>query len=156
VPDLEDACPLIAGPASNKGCPEVTKAVEEELRVQARAIFFNTGKATLSDAKKGDNSTRLDAIKEILKNYPNAKFSVEGHTDDVGNDKSNQKLSEARAKVVMDALIARGVNPANLTSIGYGETKPVADNKTKEGKALNRRTEVIYVGGVDGMKINVK
>ena len=156
VPDLEDNCPLVAGPASNKGCPELSQKDVEELRVQARAIFFTSGKATLSDAKKGDNTGRLDAIKEILKNYPTAKFSINGHTDNTGSDKLNQKLSDDRAKVVMDALIERGIPAANLESKGYGESAPVADNKTKEGRAENRRTEVIYIGGVDGMKVNLK
>ena len=148
VPDLDDACPTVAGPASNKGCPEVTKEVVEELRVQARAVYFVTGKAILETADKGATDGRLEAIKEILKNYPNAKFAIEGHTDDVGSAKLNQKLSEARAKVVMDKLIEKGVNPVNLTSAGYGATKPVATNKTKEGRALNRRTEIRHIGSV--------
>ncbi|TRX36310.1 OmpA family protein [Flavobacterium restrictum] len=156
VPDTEDDCPIVAGPASNKGCPELTQTDVEALRVNARAIYFTSSKATLSDARKGENSTRLDAIKEILKNYPTAKFSINGHTDSTGSDKLNQKLSEDRAKVVVDALIARGISAANLESHGYGETQPVASNKTKEGRATNRRTEVIYVGGVDGMKVNIK
>lgn len=147
VPDSEDDCPTVAGPASNKGCPLVDEKVLEELKVQARAVYFNSGKATF---KTGDKVTpeRLDAIKEILKNYPNAKFSIEGHTDSDGSDKLNQKLSEDRANAVRNALIARGVNPNNLTSVGFGETKPVATNKTKEGKAENRRTEVKHVGSI--------
>jgi len=147
VPDSEDDCPTVAGPASNKGCPVVDEKVLEELKVQARAVYFNSGKATF---KTGDKVTpeRLDAIKEILKNYPNAKFSIEGHTDSDGSDKLNQKLSEDRANAVRNALIARGVNPNNLTSVGFGETKPVATNKTKEGKAENRRTEVKHVGSI--------
>jgi outer membrane protein OmpA-like peptidoglycan-associated protein len=95
----------------------------------------------------------LEAIKEILKNYPNAKFAIEGHTDNVGNAKANQKLSEARAKVVMDKLIEKGVNPENLTSAGYGASKPVATNKTKEGRALNRRTEIRHIGTVHEGKL---
>ncbi|MBP4138428.1 DUF5723 family protein [Flavobacterium geliluteum] len=148
ISDKEDNCPLIYGPASNKGCPEVSKATLEQLRVEAKSIFFTTGKATLSDAKKGETSGRLDAIKEILKNYPNAKFAINGHTDNVGNAKANQKLSEARAKVVMDLLIEKGVNPANLTSKGYGATKPVKSNKTASGRAENRRTEIVYLGNL--------
>jgi len=65
----------------------------------------------------------------------------------------NQKLSEDRAKVVMDKLIEKGVNPANLTSAGFGSTKPVADNKTKEGKALNRRTEIRHIGTISEGKL---
>jgi len=148
VADKEDACPTVPGPASNKGCPEVTEKVMEDLKVQARAVYFVTGKAILETADKGATDGRLEAIKEILKNYPNAKFAIEGHTDNTGSAKVNQKLSEARAKVVMDKLIEKGVNPANLTSAGYGSTKPVATNKTKEGRALNRRTEIRHIGSI--------
>lgn len=148
VVDKQDECPTIPGPVSNKGCPEVTNEVLKELKVQARAVFFVTGKAVLQTADKGETNGRLDAIKEILKNYPNAKFSIEGHTDSIGNAKSNQKLSEARAKVVMDALVAKGVNPENLTYKGFGASKPVASNKTAKGRAENRRTEVIHVGTI--------
>lgn len=146
VLDKDDACPAIAGPAENKGCPLVSKAVLEQLKVEAKSIFFTSGKAVLSNANNDETSTRLDAIKEILKNYPNAKFAINGHTDNVGNAKANQKLSEVRAKVVMDALIAKGVNPANLTSQGFGATKPVKSNKTAAGRAENRRTEIVYLG----------
>ncbi|HKO76510.1 MAG TPA: OmpA family protein [Flavobacterium sp.] len=147
VPDLEDACPTVAGPASNKGCPEVTEQVLQELKVQARAVYFNSGKATF---KTGDKETqaRLDAIKQILLNYPNAKFSIEGHTDSDGSDKFNQKLSEERATAVMNGLIERGINVNNLTSKGFGETMPVATNKTAKGKAENRRTEIRHVGTI--------
>jgi OmpA-OmpF porin, OOP family len=148
VIDKDDACPTVPGPASNKGCPEVTEQVLQELKVQARAVYFVTGKAVLETADKGATDGRLEAIKEILKNYPNAKFSIEGHTDSTGSAKLNQKLSEDRAKVVMDKLIEKGVNPANLTSAGFGSTKPVASNKTKEGKALNRRTEIRHIGTI--------
>nr|WP_315144252.1 OmpA family protein [uncultured Flavobacterium sp.] len=153
VPDTEDACPIVAGPASNKGCPEVTEEVVKELRVQARSIFFITGKSTLNAAHPA-TATSLDAIKEILKNYPFAKFEVNGHTDNVGKPAMNKKLSQARAKAVVDALVARGINPDNLTAQGFGDTKPVASNKTAKGRAENRRTEVIYVGGPSGMKVN--
>ena len=95
-----------------------------------------------------ETSKRLEAIKEILKNYPNAKFAINGHTDNVGNPKFNQKLSEARAKAVMDFLIAKGVNPANLTSQGFGASKPVKSNKTAAGRAENRRTEIVYLGNL--------
>ncbi|RZJ55884.1 MAG: OmpA family protein [Flavobacterium sp.] len=148
VLDKDDACPLVAGPADNQGCPKVSKATLEQLKMEAKSIFFTTGKATLADAKKVETSGRLDAIKEILKNYPNAKFAINGHTDNVGNAKANQKLSEARAKVIMDLLIEKGVNPANLTSQGFGATKPVKTNKTAAGRAENRRTEIVYLGNL--------
>jgi outer membrane protein OmpA-like peptidoglycan-associated protein len=78
----------------------------------------------------------------ILKNYPNAKFSIEGHTDSDGSNVFNQKLSEARANVVKNALIERGIKASNINAVGFGETAPVASNKTAKGKAENRRTEV--------------
>ncbi len=145
VADKDDDCPTVYGPASNRGCPEVTTEALEDLKVQARAVYFNSGKATF---KTGDKETpaRLDAIKEILKNYPNAKFAIEGHTDSTGSAKLNQKLSEERAKAVLDALVQRGVNPENLESKGFGASQPVASNKTAAGKAQNRRTEIRHIG----------
>jgi outer membrane protein OmpA-like peptidoglycan-associated protein len=148
VLDKDDACPLVAGPAANKGCPEVSKAVLEQLKMEAKSIFFTTGKATLSATKKEETAARLEAIKEILKNYPNAKFAINGHTDSTGNAKLNQKLSEARANVVRDTLIEKGVNPANLTAQGFGATQPVKSNKTAAGRAENRRTEIVYLGNL--------
>ena len=108
VPDSQDDCPTVAGPASNKGCPEVTPEVVESLKIQARSVFFDTNKSTF---KAGDVGTiaSLDAMREILRNYPNAKFSIEGHTDSDGSNESNQKLSEDRANAVRNALIEKGV-----------------------------------------------
>ncbi|MDA6071437.1 OmpA family protein [Flavobacterium sp. AC] len=145
VADKDDDCPTVYGPASNRGCPEVTTEALEDLKVQARAVYFNTGKATF---KAGDKETpaRLDAIKEILKNYPNAKFSIEGHTDSTGSAKINDKLSKERAEAVMNALIERGVNPENLEAKGFGSSQPVASNKTAAGRAQNRRTEIRHIG----------
>ena len=145
VPDLQDDCPTVAGPASNKGCPEVTPEVVESLKIQARSVFFDANKSTF---KAGDVATvaSLDAMREILRNYPNAKFSIEGHTDSDGSNAFNQKLSEDRANAVRNALIEKGVKPENLVAVGFGETKPIASNKTKEGKAQNRRTEVRHEG----------
>ena len=147
VPDSEDDCPTVAGPISNKGCPEVTPEVIESLKIQARSVFFNSGKSTF---KVGDAATiaSLDAMREILRNYPNAKFSIEGHTDSDGSNAFNQKLSEDRANAVRNALIEKGVNANNLTAVGFGESKPIATNKTSTGKAQNRRTEVKHIGSI--------
>jgi len=139
VADKDDACPEVAGPASNKGCPEVTQEAMDELKSQARFIYFNSGKSTFKDA---DVPKRLDAMAALLKNYANSEFLIEGHTDSDGSDAFNQKLSEARAAAVKDALLARGISSSKLKSVGYGETMPIATNKTAAGKALNRRTEV--------------
>jgi OmpA-OmpF porin, OOP family len=139
VADKDDACPEVAGPASNKGCPEVPQEAMDELKSQARFIYFNSGKSTF---KTADVPKRLDAMAALIKNFPNAEFLIEGHTDGDGSDSFNQKLSEDRAAVVKNALIDRGISSSKLKSAGYGETMPVATNKTAAGKALNRRTEV--------------
>ncbi len=145
VADKDDDCPLVAGPASNRGCPEVTAEVVNNLKIQARSVFFNTGKSTF---KTGDAATiaSLDAIKQILKNYPNEKWVVEGYTDNVGSVKLNQKLSEDRANAIRNVLIENGIKAENLTAVGYGVAKPIASNKTKAGRALNRRAELKHVG----------
>jgi outer membrane protein OmpA-like peptidoglycan-associated protein len=80
-----------------------------------------------------------------MKEYPNAKFSIEGHTDADGKDASNQTLSESRAAAVQGYLVEHGIAASRLTSVGYGETKPIDSNKTKAGKANNRRVEVKLV-----------
>ena len=77
----------------------------------------------------------------ILKEYPKANFVVEGHTDSTASEKFNQKLSEARAAKVVSCN-ANGVDASRLTSVGYGETAPIASNNTKAGRATNRRVEV--------------
>ncbi|HOJ50697.1 MAG TPA: OmpA family protein [Spirochaetota bacterium] len=83
----------------------------------------------------------LSKILDIMKSNPNLKLLVMGHTDSIGDDKYNQKLSERRADAVIEYLIKNGISPERLSSEGYGETKPVASNDTEEGRAKNRRTE---------------
>ena len=139
VADKDDKCPEVAGPASNNGCPEVPQEAMDELKSQARFIYFNTGKSTF---KTADVPKRLDAMAALLKNYPNSEFLIEGHTDSDGSDAFNQKLSESRAAAVKKALLDRGISSSKLKSVGYGESMPIATNKTAAGKALNRRTEV--------------
>ena len=140
VADKDDACPEVAGLVSNKGCPEVTAADLDKISTDAKSIYFHTGKSTF---KSEDVPVKIESISVLLKQYPTAKFSIEGHTDSDGSDASNQKLSQERADVVRNALIERGMSAENLTAVGYGESKPVASNKTEAGKAKNRRTEVV-------------
>ncbi|MDG2431660.1 OmpA family protein [Flavobacterium sp.] len=142
VYDKDDMCPTVAGPASNKGCPEVTAEAMDELNMQARFIYFNSGKSTF---KEKDVPQRLDAMAEVLKNYPNSNFLIEGHTDSDGSNEYNQGLSDDRAAAVKEALVQRGINSSKISTVGFGETTPVSTNKTAAGKALNRRTEVKLV-----------
>jgi outer membrane protein OmpA-like peptidoglycan-associated protein len=81
-----------------------------------------------------------------MQENPQIKVQVSGHTDNVGSPADNLKLSNNRAKAVVDYLVSKGIDIKRLTWKGYGETKPVADNKTEEGRALNRRTEFTIVG----------
>ena len=141
VLDKDDACPEVAGTVANKGCPEVTVEVQKQLNDYARTILFDTGKASL---KTETVSVFVDIIK-ILNEYPNAKFTVEGHTDSVGSEKLNQSLSEKRANSVREFLIKEGVATERLTAIGYGEAKPISTNKTRAGRADNRRVEINLV-----------
>jgi len=86
----------------------------------------------------------LKEIAATLKQHPELKIEVQGHTDNVGKPDANLKLSQARADAVKQALTTEyGINPSQLTSKGYGDTKPATDNKTAEGRANNRRVELV-------------
>jgi len=140
VLDKDDKCPNEAGTVANNGCPEVnpTAEVMEELNSYARTILFNSGKASF----KSETDAVLQAMTAIFKEYPRANFSIEGHTDSDGAKTSNQLLSERRANAVRDYLIANGINADRLTAKGFGEDYPIDTNKTRAGKANNRRVEV--------------
>ncbi|MGD1947337.1 MAG: OmpA family protein [Croceivirga sp.] len=141
VLDKDDQCPEVAGTVANNGCPEVTEEVQKQLNDYARTILFDTGKASI---KAESTSVMVDII-QILSEYPNAKFTVEGHTDSVGSAKLNQSLSEKRANAVRDFLIDKGIGADRLTAIGYGEEKPIATNNTRAGRKQNRRVEINLV-----------
>jgi outer membrane protein OmpA-like peptidoglycan-associated protein/tetratricopeptide (TPR) repeat protein len=104
-------------------------------------IFFPTNKFDL-DPK---SQVELDRLVQLLKDNPTVKIEISGHTDNVGKPADNLKLSNNRAKTVVNYLISKGIAAQRLTAKGYGETKPVADNKTEEGRAKNRRTELRVV-----------
>lgn len=136
--DIDDSCPNTAGPISNNGCPEVTAEVQKQLNSYAKTILFDTGKSTI---KSESLSVMVDIIR-ILTEYPNANFTVEGHTDSVGSATSNQRLSEARANSVRDFLIKEGITSNRLSAKGYGEDKPIATNANRNGRKQNRRVEI--------------
>jgi outer membrane protein OmpA-like peptidoglycan-associated protein len=102
-------------------------------------INFDTGKATMRPEAK----TIIAQIAEMLKANPGLKVSVEGHTDNVGTPASNKTLSNERAKTVVAAIIAQGIDANRLSAVGHGQDKPIADNKTEEGRARNRRVELV-------------
>lgn len=102
------------------------------------SILFDTGSTVLKTASQ----TTLKQIAEVMVKYPETNMVVKGHTDSVGSEEFNQKLSEGRAGVVKNFLIGEGVAAGRITSIGYGESVPVADNNTEAGRASNRRVEI--------------
>ena len=141
VLDKDDKCPDVAGTVANSGCPEVTEEVQKQLNDYARTILFDTGKSSI---KAESTSVMVDII-TILKEYPTAKFTVEGHTDSVGSEKLNQSLSESRALSVKEFLVDKGIEEFRLSAVGYGETKPIATNNTRAGRTQNRRVEINLV-----------
>jgi len=112
-----------------------------EAKVNLQGVTFGSGNATLTpNAKKV-----LDGIAEQLFASPNVRIEIQGHTDNVGNPKSNLDLSERRAKAVVGYLALKGVKMNRMRAVGYGQDAPIADNKTKEGRELNRRIEMIRI-----------
>lgn len=102
-------------------------------------INFETGKSDI----KADSQKIIDEIAEMLKANPALKISIEGHTDNVGAPAANKTLSENRAKAVMTSLISKAIDKARLSAKGWGQDKPIAGNDTEDGKAKNRRVEIV-------------
>jgi outer membrane protein OmpA-like peptidoglycan-associated protein len=117
---------------------EILDALNKEGYI-ALYINFETGKSNIS----GGSQKIIDNIATMLEENPVLKISIEGHTDNIGNAASNKILSENRAKAVLNALIAKGISASRLTSKGWGQEKPIADNTTDAGKAKNRRVEIV-------------
>ena len=138
VNDEEDKCRTRPGPASNQGCPVIAQEVIEKINFAAKNVFFATGSYKL--LPKSFKS--LDAVVGLMKTDESLMIDIDGHTDAQGSDESNQVLSDNRAGAVKNYLVSKGVDASRLKSAGYGETKPVADNKTAAGRAKNRRTEM--------------
>jgi OOP family OmpA-OmpF porin len=138
VSDLTDRCPKVKGTIENKGCPEMAKEDVRKITLIASKIFFETNSAKL----KLSSNAQLDDLAAIMQRYEGANLTIEGHTDNVGEDAYNMELSQKRTESVRAYLISKGVSESRLTAIGYGETKPIGDNKKASGKAQNRRVEL--------------
>ncbi len=138
VNDEEDKCPNEAGPASNFGCPVIDVVVVEKINKAAQNIFFATGSSKLL----AKSFKSLKEVAQIMQDNPSYKIDVDGHTDNVGKDELNQKLSESRANSVKQYLIQNSVDESRIVATGYGESKPIEDNKTVAGRSKNRRVEM--------------
>ncbi len=122
-----------------KGAVPLYDKVMTDGKIVTTGIKFDVNKSVIKPESYGT----INEILKIMNDKPELKFRIEGHTDSDGDDASNQKLSEARAKAIMDKLIELGINKDRLDFKGMGETNPVASNSTSEGKANNRRVEFI-------------
>ena len=116
--------------------------IEKDASIVLKNIFFETSKFNL----KPESQAELDKLIQLLNDNPTLKIEISGHTDSIGKAPDNLKLSQNRAKAVVDYLISKKIPATRLVSKGYGSTKPVANNKTEEGRALNRRTEMKVLG----------
>ncbi|HWR97062.1 MAG TPA: OmpA family protein [Candidatus Methanoperedens sp.] len=117
---------------------DLFEALNRDGRV-ALYINFDTGKATI----RPDSQQVIDQVAQMLSSNPSLTLGVEGHTDSVGTPAANKTLSESRAKAVVAALAAKGIDAKRLTPAGWGQEKPVADNGTEEGRARNRRVDLV-------------
>ncbi len=142
--DPEDKCPNEAGPPDSpqgKGCPRkysLVKVNREKKQIEIKQkVHFATGKYRI--LRKSHRL--LKQVAQVLRDYPKMKLSIEGHTDSAGSDASNQRLSQNRAGAVMEFLLGRGVDENRLQAVGHGESSPIASNRTRRGRAANRRVE---------------
>jgi len=137
VNDEVDACPTEAGISANHGCPDVQPILTQA----ASNLKFAIGKSYLSSKQLAN----LDAVVAVLAKYTNVSLAIGGHTDNTGAEKLNSKLSINRAKVVAKYLVKKGVDAKRISTSGFGFANPAADNKTKVGRAQNRRAELTAV-----------
>jgi outer membrane protein OmpA-like peptidoglycan-associated protein len=120
---------------------DVTRSLSNSGRVTLSDVHFATGKADITP----DSETALNEVAATLKEHADWKIRIEGFTDNVGSRIENRKLSRDRADAVMSWLAAHGIDSGRLSSKGYGEARPVATNKTAEGRAKNRRVQLVRI-----------
>lgn len=139
INDEEDKCPDVPGVKENSGCPVIKDEVAKKVAASAKNIFFGPA----SDKLMAKSFKSLNAVADILKADAALKLDITGHTDNTGSDKVNVPLSENRAKAVFNYLSTKGgIDASRLSSAGLGSSNPLGDNKTAQGRALNRRVEM--------------
>ncbi|MCS7189459.1 MAG: OmpA family protein, partial [Bacteroidia bacterium] len=109
-------------------------------RLTLRNVFFDFDKATL----RPESEVELNEVARLLRENPTWYVEVQGHTDSIGSPMYNQVLSQKRAEAVLHYLISKGIPASRITAKGYGASRPIADNRTESGRALNRRTEILF------------
>jgi OOP family OmpA-OmpF porin len=144
VPDYQDRCPNRPGPASNRGCPEIKVETKKRLQEATKFINFEFNKAVLLPS----SYPTLKDLAKIMEEYPDYTLSIAGHTDSKGDDNYNLRLSDDRAASARTYMLSQAVPADRIVSHGFGETKPLADNATDAGRAVNRRVEFdLYLTG---------
>lgn len=138
INDEEDKCPDVSGTAANGGCPEIKQEVKAKVEYAAKNIFF----AFASDVILKKSYKPLDEVVKILQENPQIKLTISAHADNRGTPERNMMWSEKRAKAVADYFISKGISADRISFKGYGDTQPIADNKTEKGRAQNRRVEM--------------
>ena len=136
--DGVDKCPTVYAKTAD-GCPAPVVQPAAPKKLVLEGVNFDTGKAKL----RPDAFPILDQAAEGLKEWGDVKVEIGGHTDSVGSEKFNRMLSQARAEAVRIYLMGKGISGDRLTAKGYGESNPVADNATDEGRFKNRRVELV-------------
>jgi outer membrane protein OmpA-like peptidoglycan-associated protein len=141
--DADDKCPLVPGVPPD-GCPKkYNLVVVTENKIELKqTVFFDFNKATI----KAVSFPLLNDVAQAMKDNPQIKVEIQGHTDSVGNDDYNLKLSQNRAESVKRYLVGKAIADDRMVAKGYGETLPIADNRTATGRAQNRRVEFIITG----------
>ena len=130
-------------PAQPVAAEQQKTQVQVNDQIAGKTIEFDKG----SDHLTPRGTAVLDGLVPIFQQHPNTNFEVGGHTDDSGNAAGNQQLSERRAAAVKKYLVGKGLTESHFTVKGYGQTQPIADNKTDEGRQKNRRIGFTVTGG---------
>jgi outer membrane protein OmpA-like peptidoglycan-associated protein len=141
VNDDDDKCPLVKGVKSNYGCPPINPVLITRVNHAAERIFFVRAKATIEDISLPE----LDRVVAILQSDSTLRLRIEGYTDSEGTDERELKLSTRRAEAVERYMMKQGIAVTRLDFIGYGKAKPIATNDTDEGRAKNRRVEMVLM-----------
>lgn len=137
VEDRKDRCPNTFGLDSNNGCPEIKAEDKAVLTFAMSNVNFETNSAKLLTS----SLSVLDKVAEVLARYPEFNVFIEGHTDDIGDEKANLLLSEKRVQTCAAYLQSKGIKVESIRTQGFGESKPIADNRTPMGRKQNRRVE---------------
>lgn len=146
IPDDRDKCPdepeTFNDYQDEDGCPDEKPKppeIKKKEKIILKGVNFESGSAKLTTG----SYAVLDKVAKSLLAYPDIEIEIQGHTDSIGSRAINKRLSQKRAEAVVSYLVGRGVSPKRMRAVGYGEENPVADNKTIEGRAQNRRVEIL-------------